>query len=321
MVDVLSYGVLCVDQMVRVAVYPELDGHARILEEGEYAGGEAANSAVALARLGISVCLKGNEIGADRRGRLFLQQLRKEVGTSGVVVEKGVETPHAMIVASADGHRTIFGSFVPLRSDPLSEADLAGVRLLSVDPFLGRHAVCAAYMAKARGLLVCSIEVHPEHEIVRCCDVIINSEGWVRRHGWGDPETIGTALLRQGVQTVVFTRGAKGCLVMDREEGVFEHGVFTVNVVDSTGAGDAFRAGLIYGMLKGWDLRRRIRFASAEAALNCRGLGGWPHAPDRGTVEALLCQERKRRRGGGDVGDDQARRCAASAGGSHFESV
>lgn len=299
--DVLCYGVLCVDQIVRVAAtYPEPDGHARILEEGEYVGGEAANSALALARLGVSVRLKGNVIGTDRRGRLFMEQLRGEMESAetslqlGIDVENGVETPHAIIMASADGHRTILGSFAALRSHPLSEADLDGVKLLSVDPFLGLQASSAAYLAKAQGLSVCSIEIHPGNEMAQWCDVIINSEGWMQRHGWDTPETIGIALLRQGVHTVVFTRGVKGCLVMDQEQGVFEHSAFEVNVVDSTGAGDAFRAGFIYGMLRHWELRRTVRFASAEAALNCRGLGGWPHAPDRGMVEALLSAEKEK---------------------------
>ena len=71
---VLCYGVLCVDQIVRTATYPPPDRHARILEEGHFIGGEAANSAAMLARLGVPVTLRGNFIGADERGRFSFVQ-------------------------------------------------------------------------------------------------------------------------------------------------------------------------------------------------------------------------------------------------------
>ena len=288
---VLCYGVLCVDQIVRTATYPPPDGHTRILEEGHFIGGEAANSAVMLARLGIPITLRGNFIGADERGLFFLKTVRAipDLECSGIAVKPGFQTPYAIIVASQqDGYRTVLGSFADKQYPPLKEEDFEGIRLLSVDPFVEDSALKAAESAKARGLPVLSIEVDPAGAMASLCDVAINSSGFMRRHRTGKPETMGARLLEAGVETAVITEGADGCLVFDAKKGNFHQPAFDVPVVDSTGAGDAFRAGFIYGYLQEWDLRDVVRFASAVAALNCRGIGGSAHAPCLEEVERLL---------------------------------
>lgn len=288
---VLCYGVLCVDQIVRTATYPQPDGHARILEDGQFIGGEAANSATMLVRLGVPVTLRGNFIGTDERGRFFLKTVRAipDLECSGVVVKPGFQTPYAIIVASQrDGHRTILGSFSDMQSPTLKEEDFEGIRLLSVDPFAGDCALKAAELAKARGLPVLSIEVDPSGAMAKVCDVAINSRGFMRRHRTGKPEAMGGRLLEAGIKTAVITQGADGCLVFDAKEGNFHQGAFDVPVADSTGAGDAFRAGFIYGHLQKWELGDVVRFASAVAALNCRGIGGCAHAPSLEEVERLL---------------------------------
>ena len=288
---VLCYGVLCVDQIVRTATYPPPDSHARILEDGQFIGGEAANSAAMLTRLGVPVTLRGNFIGTDERGRFFLKTVHgiPDLDCSGIVVKPGFKTPYAIIVASQqDGHRTILGSFAETPYPPLEEADFEGIGLLSVDPFAGDSALKAAESAKARGLPVLSIEVDPAGAMAKVCDVAINSAGFMRRHRTGKPEAMGARLLEAGVETAVITEGADGCLVFDAKEGNFHQPAFDVPVVGSTGAGDAFRAGFIYGQLQKWELRDVVRFASAVAALNCRGIGGSAHAPCLEKVERLL---------------------------------
>ncbi|MCD6334187.1 MAG: hypothetical protein J7M27_02505 [Candidatus Latescibacteria bacterium] len=288
---VLCYGVLCVDQIVRTAIYPPPDSHARILEDGQFIGGEAANSAAMLTRLGVPVTLRGNFIGTDKRGRFFLKTVHAipDLECSGIVVKPGFKTPYAIIVASRqDGYRTILGSFAEMPYPPLKEADFEGIRLLSVDPFAGDSALKAAEMAKARRLPVLSIEVDPSGTMAKLCDVAINSRGFMQRHQIRKPETMGVRLLEAGIETAVITQGADGCLVFDAKEGNFHQPAFDVSVVDSTGAGDAFRAGFIYGRLQQWELKDVVRFASAVAALNCRGIGGSTHAPCLEEVERLL---------------------------------
>ena len=288
---VLCYGVLCVDRIVRTATYPPPDSHTRILEEGHFIGGEALNSAAILVGLGIPVTLRGNFIGTDDRGRFFLKTVRAipDLECTGIGVKPGFQTPYAIIVASQqDGYRTILGSFSDMRYPPLKEEDFEGIGFLSVDPFAGDCALKAAEMAKARGLPVLCIEVDPSGAMAKVCDVAINSAGFMRRHRFGKPEAMGARLLKTGLETAVVTQGADGCLVFDAKEGTFHQPAFDLPVVDSTGAGDAFRAGFIYGQLQKWELRDVVRFASVVAALNCRGIGGSAHAPCMKEVERFL---------------------------------
>jgi sugar/nucleoside kinase (ribokinase family) len=78
--------------------------------------------------------------------------------------------------------------------------------------------------------------------------------------------------------TTVVTCGEDGCFVAakgERGRPAVHVPAYSVEVVDSTGAGDIFRAGLVYGHLQGWPMLETTRFASAAAALNCTRLGGW----------------------------------------------
>jgi sugar/nucleoside kinase (ribokinase family) len=75
-----------------------------------------------------------------------------------------------------------------------------------------------------------------------------------------------------GPQTVIITLGNRGAVVVTGADSFSQAG-FRVRTVDSNGAGDAFSAGLLHGLLEGWDVARVARFASAVAALKCTRLG------------------------------------------------
>ena len=273
---VLCYGVLCVDQILRLPAYPDSDGHGRIFSDSEHIGGEATNTAAILSRLGLQASLKGNAIGEDRRGDFFLRELRRFPGldSADISVDYSVRTPYTVILSTADGTRTILGHFPDMRSAPLSPKDFEKVALLTVDPFLGENASRAAGMAVERGIPVLSVEIAPDHPLASCSTFVINSAGFIRRHRLGEDTEIAVGLLKAGVKGVVITRGAEGCRVFCEDGSSGAEPAFQATVRDATGAGDAFRAGFICGLNYGWDLKDVIRFASATAAVNCRGVGG-----------------------------------------------
>lgn len=286
---VLCYGVLGIDQIVQVAWFPERDGHTRVFQDEEFIGGEAANTAVTLGGLGVDVRLMGCALGEDRRGSLFLRAIRQfEVDARGIDVDPTARTGHAIILSDAKGGRTICGHFPDLRSRPLTEADLEGVALLSVDPFLGENAVRAVKLARACNVAVFAIELEPDHPLAEFCDVVINSAGFMRRHKMGSPSDVAVGLLKAGVETVVITQGQKGCQVFQENGNSFEQPIFRVESRDTTGAGDAFRAGLIYGYLNGWTLTRSVQFASGSAAITCAKIGGAGHVHSEDQVLKLI---------------------------------
>lgn len=106
--------------------------------------------------------------------------------------------------------------------------------------------------------------------------------------GW-TPESFLDSLVRVPF-VVALKGGAKGCSLIQGDQRI-DIDPFTVDVADTVGAGDAFAAGLIAGILKGMDLASLGRMANAVAALSCRGRGPLEGQPTRGEVEALVLGE------------------------------
>jgi ribokinase len=77
------------------------------------------------------------------------------------------------------------------------------------------------------------------------------------------------------------------------EKGLFAFPAFPIEVVDTTGAGDAFHGGFIYGLLQGWEVEEIVSFASAVGTLNCRSLGGRTALPSRAEVDDFIDQHRE----------------------------
>ncbi|MBI1928057.1 hypothetical protein HYR99_27915 [Candidatus Poribacteria bacterium] len=103
------------------------------------------------------------------------------------------------------------------------------------------------------------------------------------------PDDVVQRLCDLGARIAVVTLGERGC-VAKWERGLFAFPAFPVNVVDTTGAGDAFHGGFIYGLLHDWSVAETVRFASAVAALNCCALGGRSGLPTLGMIERFLVE-------------------------------
>jgi len=121
----------------------------------------------------------------------------------------------------------------------------------------------------------------PIPEVVQVSRLLVTSREFLAKQGVpGTSEEIARRLVGSGARTAILTLGAEGCLVADRDAGVFTHPAFRISdIVDTTGAGDTFRAGLCFGLLRGLSLSDTVRFASAAAALHCRIRGGGSRVP------------------------------------------
>ena len=98
------------------------------------------------------------------------------------------------------------------------------------------------------------------------------------------------ALQRRGVSDLVVTRGSKGALVVSADGKTVRVPGHAVEVVDTTGAGDAFNAALGVGLAEGLPLLDAVRFATGAGALACTRLGVIPALPERAAVEAVTGQ-------------------------------
>ena len=300
--DVIVYGTVCLDLIWRVDRLAAAGTYEPIVEERRTIGGEAANTAIALARWGQRVALVGTATGDDENGRLLRGMFAADapdIDISNVAVSPGTPTTYCVCIATPDGHRTMYGSGFTGMQCPVLDPGLARrARVFTMDPNAYQAGLAACGTAVDAGAAAIAMDYTQSPEVNTAAEISVTShaqipEGSSLRACAGYAATIRN---RDGCTTIV-TCGEAGCFVAAKgDTGSAAHipAYFLDNIVDSTGAGDIFRAGLVYGYLQGWDIHRTARFASAAAALNCTAMGGWGGVRSVDEIEAFQRTARTR---------------------------
>ncbi|MFC4448752.1 carbohydrate kinase family protein [Halorussus aquaticus] len=307
--DAVAVGSAVEDRVYALTNLPEPDGGAFVREESTAVGGVAANVAAALARLGRETGVV-SRLGDDDAADLILADLRDR-GIDAERVRRGdpdERTTYSMILRDPDGERMIVngGEAVPnLRLTDedvayLRRADLAFTSAYAPDPVVSDLVTTKKEDTADFPPLVFDLAgplseledraTRPEtlDDLLPVCDLFVANEVSARSYLGADPRNAIETLRERGVRRAAVTRGTDGALLLDGET-IVEIPAFEVETVDTTGAGDAFTAGLVHG----WLLDDRTpedagRFAAATAALNCtaeNARGGLPTEPE---VEAFL---------------------------------
>jgi ribokinase len=283
------------DYLAEVDSYPGADSKKEVLSWTEQGGGPVATALVALRRLGVE-CRFFGVAGEDEEGERIRRSLVDEgVDVAGLVSRKGASSQAAFIaIERGRGTRTIFWrrpSARPLSPEELPGGFLKGSGFLLLDGLMAEVSVHAAKRAR-----VASVPVMLDAGRVRegmleaasLSDYVVGSEEFGRELGWnGDPDSFRRKArkLTPGVTTI--TLGGRGSVTYAGED-IITVPAFKVDAVDTTGAGDVFHGGYVYGLLRGWDILRTLRFATAMAALKCRRLGGRAGIPGLEEVLAFM---------------------------------
>jgi ribokinase len=280
-----------------VESYPAADGKQEVLAWEEQGGGPAATALVALARLGV-LCRFYGVVGGDAAGEKIRASLAGEgINVSGLVTRRNATSQTAFIaVEKGSGRRTIFWrrpSGEALCPAEVGEAWLEGCRFLLLDGLMAEASLEAARCAKAHGIPVMldAGRLRPGMlETAWECAYLVASEYFARELGWdGVPEHFTGQAERLGAPVVTVTLGERGSVTW-ADGDIISVPAFAVPVADTTGAGDVFHGGYIYGLLQGWSLRETIVFASAMAALKCTRLGGQAGIPALPEVVSFLAE-------------------------------
>ena len=293
--DVVGLGQCCIDYLSTVDNYPDLDGKSTVDNFTIQGGGPVATAMVTLSRLGASTAFIG-KISDDYFGNLIKESLTDEfVNIDNIVIEKGGSSQFAFIVIEKDtGKRTIFWSkptVSPIKPDEINKELIRNARALHLDELMIEGSIEAAKCAKDAGVIVVvdagSLR-KDSLELIKMADYFIMSEEFARQYyNSNDPKAAAMELLKQGPKAVIVTLGEKGSISVSKDS-YFYQPAFKIKAVDTTGCGDVFHGGFIFGLLQYWDLKESIRFASAAAALKCREIGGRTAIPDLREVEELL---------------------------------
>lgn len=292
-VDVAGVGLITIDYLFRVAELPAFGASRRASAYHRACGGPVATALACLARLRAS-CRCVGKVGDDTEGDFLRHELRRQgVDVGRVRVAPGRSRVAVVLVEEGSGERGFLSypeSHPPFSARDLTPADVAGARVVHLDD-ADEVGLCAAKWAHASGATVVfdgTWQSDRLTEFLPLVDHAIVGEFFAR--GWlpgADDEDVLRRLVDMGAGTAVLTRGAAGCLSLVAGQ-LQAWPAFPVDVVDTTGAGDAFHGGFIHGLLQAWPLERSLPFAGATAALNCRGLGGQISLPTVAEVEALL---------------------------------
>lgn len=296
--DVVGFGLNAVDHLIVVPEYPPFDSKTRFLEHELSAGGQTATAMATLQRLGLKTAYAGR-FGSDEEGRYGLQSLKYEgVDVEYAEVIDGTANQIAFIIVDAkSGERTIIWdrdsrlSYLPEEA-PVELA--ARGRVLHMDAHDPPACRLMAMAAHAAGAIV-SVDVDNIYEglpdLLPLIDVLIGSSEFPQKlTGISDERSALVELkARYGCAVVGMTLGARGAIAYC--EGKFiESPAFAVpgGCRDTTGSGDAFHGGLIYGLLRGEEIETSLRIANAVAALKCRELGARAALPIESELKEFL---------------------------------
>ena len=296
--DVIGIGIAVHDMLAVVPQIPKRDEITVMLEYREDLGGPVAIALVCLSRLGLRTKFIG-KIGDDRHGKLVLERLQKEgVDTSSVVIDIGASSAFAFIlIDSLSRKRTIIfnpGCNLNLREDEIDLSETQEASYLHLDGGLFEVCKKASSYTKSKGIKT-SLDIqvaYPElKELLKTIDVFIPpkdaARAMVPQQKRGNFGKICGELLGFGPQIVCITLGEKGCMVGNCDK-ITKVPSYAVDVVDTTGAGDAFHGAFLFGLVKGWEADDVAKFSNAVSAINCTEIGGREGLPDYEKVGKFL---------------------------------
>ncbi|HKP81541.1 MAG TPA: carbohydrate kinase family protein [Pyrinomonadaceae bacterium] len=300
--DAVGFGLNAVDHLIVVPEYPAFDTKIRLLEHKQSAGGQTATTMVSLRRLGLKTAYAGR-FGSDPEGLFGFQTLKDDdVNIDFAEIVQGARNQIAFITIDArSGERTIVWD----RDDRLAykpeeapaEFGTMG-RVLHLDAHDPPACVRVAQTARASGTIV-SADIDNVYEglpeLLPLIDIMIGSKEFPRRVTGITDERAALVELkaRYGCRLVGMTIGAAGAVVYGDGSFIESPGFAAPGGCrDTTGAGDAFHGGFLYGLLTGEDIETSLKLGNAVAAIKCSALGARTALPTRAELEEFFTQRR-----------------------------
>jgi sulfofructose kinase len=295
--DVLGVGCNSVDRVYRLPASPKADSATAKLRISSHAimcGGQMATAMAACAGLGLKTAYVGC-VGHDHDGRLIRSELEQRgVDVSHVLTRECANRFAVITVDETSGERIVLwdrDERLNLRARDFAQALIASARILHVDDEDQEAAIAAATVARSAGV-PCASDIDRitdrTKDLIAAVSIPIFAQHVLpAMTGESDVERGLRAMRQWNDGMLCVTLGPGGAMLLQGDELVVEP-AFSVKAVDTTGAGDVFRAAFIYALLKEYPLRKMMRFANAAAAVSCTRAGAMASVPAMRDVETLL---------------------------------
>lgn len=274
MYDVVCHGAISLDisGMLRM---PWAHGSQAEAEDYRVSiGGDAALVAATLSGLGLKAALSGGPIGEDAMGGSLHDMITRE-GVDYLSGRLG-KTSVACIALDPDGERSsvTFHDNTPLKDIPTPEEAITGARYLYADGCYGESAEKAGVIAERAGVpSILNLSAGSISFMGLFGTVIAGREGWMAISK--DPEDAACRIWLANKGVAIVTMGERGCICCGPGGKIIRMKPYGIRPVDTTGAGSAFAAGLIYARMNGMGLEESLDFASAAGACKCMSRGSF----------------------------------------------
>jgi len=295
--DVIGFGALNVDKLFRVNKIAGAEEEGFITDCDESCGGSAANTVVGLARLHRRVGFLG-KVADDREGKMLVKSFQKEgVDTSEIIHARHGRSGTVMGFVNAKGDRALYVD--PGVNDTIGFAEIGSkyvfqTRFLHLTSFVGEKSFqtqkqLVKTLPKSVKLSLDPGELYARKGLTTLEPLIQRTFVLMPNHlelelltGVADYKRGAKALFEKSVGIVAVKLGGKGCYVTDGRES-FHIKPFKAKVIDTTGAGDAFDAGFLYGMLEGkslYECGRIGNFVASRCIMKMGARTGLPRLED-----------------------------------------
>ncbi len=292
--DVVGVGRACFDYAVLLATYPDNNTKHEAIATFEGPGSPVPNALAQLSLWGHKTCLSA-VVGNDPQGKQIVSENKKlGVDCDHMIERPEHRTPRAFLwIEQKTGKRTVVldRTIAPLSPDELPCNELKSCAFLLMDGWEADANLEAARIVREHGgkVMFDAGAVRPRmEEQLQAVDYLIGPVTYSREmFGKMDLFQVVRRLRDYGPELVIITNGSAGCVAAWGDQVQWLPS-FKVDPVDTTGAGDLFHAGVLHGIIEGWDVPTCVRWASATAALGIGALGGRGKLPVKEEIEEFL---------------------------------
>ncbi|MGC1462685.1 MAG: carbohydrate kinase family protein [Terracidiphilus sp.] len=293
-VDLVGVGLNATDTLIPLAEYPLRGSKMEYSNSSVLPGGQVATTVVACQTWGLSTRYVG-KLGDDQAASLHREAFDRVGVEAQLITVPGGVSPQSLILVDSGGERTVLcrrDESMALQPGDLKREWIVNARVLHVDGHETAAAAQAASWAHEAGIPVTADldETYPgvDDLIANVDYLIVNKDFSCKLMQDSNLEcALRRMQARYNCKLSAATLGEDGVLAWDGRK-FYRSAAYHVPVVDTTGAGDIFRAGFIYGLLREWPLDRLLDFSCAAAAMNCMAAGARGGIKTVDAVENLM---------------------------------